>query len=76
MNFKEGTYHTEYSHNGHGVSLEYLKRPIFLGFTLIRTLLEQISADYTFDYENGFKLVFDFVPKVSRAHADLSHLKF
>ena|GEM_PF-3700386 len=64
MNFDKGTYHAEYSDNGHGVSLEDLKRPNSLGFTLINTLLEQISADYTFDYENGFKLVFYFVPKV------------
>ncbi len=60
--------------NGPSVSLDNFKRTKSLGFTLINTLLEQLSVDYTFDNEFSFRLIFDLSSQVSRAHANLTNI--
>tara|TARA_R110000868_G_scaffold304437_17_gene565323 strand:- start:54649 stop:59295 length:4647 start_codon:yes stop_codon:yes gene_type:complete len=74
ITFESGKYSAEYVDNGPGIATDALEKSTTLGLTLIKTLLDQISADYKIDNESGFRLIFDFSPQRIGAHANKSDL--
>ena len=71
MKFNDGKYYAEYADNGPGIDLSEFKKHTSLGFTLIKTLLDQISAVYEIKNEAGLRIIFNFPPKYTGAHSNL-----
>ncbi|MCH8547390.1 MAG: ATP-binding protein [Balneolaceae bacterium] len=57
---ENGIVRVVYRDNGIGFDPDIFKKSSGIGFTIIRTLLDQLEATYTMDSENGFYLSFRF----------------
>ncbi|MEQ9034266.1 MAG: histidine kinase dimerization/phosphoacceptor domain -containing protein [Gracilimonas sp.] len=60
-----------YQDNGKGFDKDIFEHSNTLGVTLIRTLIDQLNADYTIQSVEGFKFTFYFEAKGRGAHSNL-----
>ena len=64
--------HMCYRDDGVGIpTLPDVENATSLGFTLIKSQLEQLSANYTFDTRSGFKLEFSFSESDRGSHSNV-----
>lgn len=64
--------HMCYRDDGVGIpTLPNVENATSLGFTLIKSQLEQLSANYTFDTRSGFKLEFSFSESDRGSHSNV-----
>ncbi|MFV1885055.1 MAG: PAS domain-containing protein [Balneola sp.] len=68
---KKNHYYAFFSDNGKGIDSNHLVNPKSLGMTLIKTLLQQLDAEYQINNKNGFALTFNFKEKKVGAHGNL-----
>lgn len=71
MIFDEESYTVLYADNGPGLDKKEFENPSSLGFTLLKTLLSQLHADYELNTENQFKLIFTFGQRILGSHSNL-----
>lgn len=60
LHSENGTVYVEYRDSGEGFAPSKFETSTSIGFTIIRTLLDQLSATYSVETENGFYLRFKF----------------
>ncbi|NGP75100.1 PAS domain S-box protein [Balneolaceae bacterium YR4-1] len=66
-------YHVVYQDNGKGVKGDIsLGEVETLGMLIIKTLLDQLEADYKFNTEEKFELKMEFDPRLRGSHSNLS----
>jgi two-component sensor histidine kinase len=68
---KNGDIDVIYEDDGKGFSKDVFETSTTLGVTLIKTLIEQLDADYKFEADKGFKFEFTFKVKGRGAHSNL-----
>lgn len=68
---KDGLIELEYRDNGRGMERDFFTTRNSMGLTIIRTLLRQLAADYTFREKEGFHIVFRFRNKSKGAHSNI-----
>ena len=61
----------KYSDNGKGLDKDSFIEGGTMGITIVRTLLRQLSADYSLNGEEGFSITFSFHAKAKGSHSNL-----
>ena len=67
----DGEITVTYKDDGKGFNKDVFEISTTMGVTLIKTLLDQLGADYTFHSDNGFELSFTFKVKEKGAHSNI-----
>jgi PAS domain S-box-containing protein len=62
-------FYVRYQDNGRGFDQSMFDNSETLGFTIIKTLLQQLEADYEVDTDDGFKIDFTFEKQERGSHA-------
>lgn len=68
---RDGFIQMKYYDNGKGVDKNLFVEASSMGITIIRTLLRQLSADYTLNEGDGFSITFNFRAKAKGSHSNL-----
>lgn len=64
--------HVVYKDNGKGFDSQLFEKSSSMGMILIRSLLKQLSAEYSVSGENGFEISFSFTTRMRGAHSTLN----
>jgi PAS domain S-box-containing protein len=64
--------HVVYKDNGKGFDTEIFENSSSMGMILSRSLLKQLSAEYSVSGENGFEISFSFTTRTRGAHSTLN----
>jgi PAS domain S-box-containing protein len=67
----DGIVEVEYRDDGIGFDLQKFEESNTLGVTLIKTLIEQLDAEYEINANNGFRLKFRFKKTEKGSHSNL-----
>lgn len=68
---KNDVLEVHYKDNGNGFDASVFEKTNTLGMTLIKTLLDQLSAEFTIDDQPGFDIKFRFKVKEKGAHSNI-----
>lgn len=71
ISFDGELYKATYFDNGQGFNRKEFDTPTSLGFTLVKTLLAQLDAEFRLNTNDQFKLTFKFRKKVLGAHSNI-----